>query len=732
MSVPPLIATPIPSIARPEAAPRSTRFRALPLCVVSGVLSAWALVVADTWVRSGIPPSALREHFLGSFGLYAAVGGAAGALVAGLVAIEVRLSRGRSDEPFRSRASAAFYGVVAALASVSTAIWTFSGEKLEGSPLRVIGPIAISLCCGVAGAIGSALIRLGLRRKFTLPIGAALLASGAFVSYVDLTWYVALYPRLHTLIELVAALCLGAGFALPLARLATLARGARILRALAIAFGAWCVLTVVWPRTRAWFDDSLKHVWLEEAYVGRMLRRLQVAEAFFSDPLNWPGMHMARIARLKNRYGLADTRVAPEWSQPLAEDKSVWDALRQLRGGQNRYDVIVYYVDSLRHDAIRDQATMPAVSDFAARSLDFRRAYAVGSDTLRSLPALTGGNFDVSQTPPNDLLRVARRANYETTLIIAKSAHEFLNKLRPEFAFERAQVVEDYPAELQVWGYGAQRPTAARLVDGALQELDKQRKRPLLLWLFNFDQHNWAQLDSEHIDAEAKRFGLTDDRDRLAFRYRVVARSIDHQFGRLIRGLEERKRLDRTIVLFVSDHGEALGRDGFWMHSVFLWEPLIRVPLVLHVPKVAPKVVLDKVSLVDVAPTLGRYMDPTLNGRGFHGQDLLGYALPVPPPRRLPLLVLGASKDVLVRVGFVDPVHEFKLVLSLEAALPELYDLRLRDPDEVNLASLHPRRAQRGLELLVRSPIFPRSNEDFEVRDTREQKAAAALLTPAP
>jgi hypothetical protein len=613
---------------------------------------------------------------------------------------------------------------------VSTSIWTFSSEKLEGTPIRIWGPIVFSTGCGVGGAAGGWLIRrafraLLARQRVDVPIALCLLGLGGAIAYVDLTWYVALYPRLHTLIELVAAICFGAGYALILSRLSLRAAGLRAIRWFSRLAAVFCALTIVWSRPRAWFDQSLKHVWLEEAYVGRMLRRLQVAEAFFSDPLNWAGMHMARITRLKTRFGLHQTSLAPEWQEPLSEPPALWEALRKLRGGQERYDVIVYYVDSLRHDTAEDPKVMPSVREFAVRSLDFRRAYAVGSDTLRSLPALTGGNYDVLQTPPNDLLRVAKHANYETSLVIAKSAHEFLTKLRPEFAFERARVIEDYPADLQVWGYGAQQPTAHALVDEALSELDRPRTRPLLLWLFNFDQHNWAQLDSDHVEAQARRFGFHEKGDQRVRRYRVVARSIDAEFGRLVRELDQRKRLDRTIVLFVSDHGESLGRDGFWMHSVFLWEPLIRVPLLLYVPNVPPKTVREKVSLVDIAPTLGRFLDPTLNGRGFHGQDLLGYALNDPPRRRFPLLVLSASKDVLVRVGFVDPNDEFKLVLSLEAALPELYDLRSADPDELNLAAQHERRARRGLELLVRSPIFPRTNDDFEVRDTREQKAVS-------
>ncbi len=696
--------------------------------VACGVLGAWTLVLADAKIRAGLPDSVVVDHALGALGLYAAVGALVGSVVWGLIALE-RAIFGRRTGRLRVVLFAAYYFLVAAAASVSTAIWTFSGDRAQRSVLAIAGPIAFCVACGAAAALGAyfarrALVALeGGRRRPFVGVVAFLVVAGAAATYVDLTWYVALYPRLHTLIEVVAVLCFGVAYGLLLTVASRFAMADRVVGALGLGAAAWLALTVVSPGVRTFYDDSLKHVWLEEGYVGRMLRRLQVIEAYLEDPWNWPGLHMSRIQRLRKRYPLPDLSPSPVWSEPLAEPPETWDALRQMRGGQPRYDIIVFYVDSLRDDVAESRVMMPEVRRFAAKSLDFRNAYSTGSDTLRSLPALTGGNYDVFQTPPNDMLRVARRSGYETTLIIAKSAYEFLGKLRPEFGFERAEVIEDYPAEQRVWGYGAQGPTARPIVDRAIEELRKERTRPRLFWLFHFDQHNWPHLEADHIAAEAARFGLEDDPNQLAYRYRVVARSVDAEFGRLVRALEEQNRLENTIVLFVSDHGESLGRDGFWMHSVFLWEPLIRVPLVLHVPGQTGRVIRDKVSIVDVAPTLGRFMDPTLDGAGFHGQDLLGYLLPKPPPRRFPLLLLGASRDVLVRVGFVDPVDEFKLVLSLESALPELYDLRLADVDAVNIAGHHKKRVQRGLEMLVRSPVFPRTHEDFDVRDTREQKA---------
>ena len=178
------------------------------------------------------------------------------------------------------------------------------------------------------------------------------------------------------------------------------------------------------------------------------------------------------------------------------------------------------------------------------------------------------------------------------------------------------------------------------------------------------------------------------------------------------------------MVLFVSDHGEALGRDGFWVHSVFLWEQLIRVPLILHAPGLGSRRIRDRVSLIDVAPTLARYMQPDPSTAGYQGEDLVGYLVQNRPARRLPLLLTAASKDVLVRVGVVDPVRDWKAVLSLEAALPELYSLSAPDPDAANLSDAHPQVTLDLLRGLARSPVFPRSADDFDVRETRAQKAA--------
>lgn len=693
------------------------------------------MVAADACVRSGWEYFSPARHVAAALGLYAVVGVVLGLSCACLLWLEWRILGRRWVASSRRSVlvRAAFYGVVGALASMSTALYTFSGEHVARTLARTAGPVVFMAIAGAATGGGAALLivaasalRASQRRKFWL-IVLAFAVTGALVVWIDLTQYVSLYSRIHTILELSSALILGAVFALALhaSRRASPRAAAAVRFASWLGF-AWLLLFVCVPRIRLRIDDWLRQVWLEEAYVGRVLRREQIAEAFLRAPLHWQGLYMSRVGRVRERFPLGPATTAPEWLDPPREDPAFAAQIEALRAPARGYNVIVYYVDTLRNDVARDPKVMPNLARFAASSLDFRRAYAAGSDTLRSLPAITGGNYDVSSTTDNDVLRVAKRAGYDRHLVIAKSAHEFIGKLRPEFHFDRSVDVEDYPKEMQVWGYGAQQSTARPVVDRAIEFLSSRAHttKPFLLWLFNFDQHNWHELDTPYVEhlAEAHHIPI-EGGGRDAWRYRAVASGIDAEFGRFVQELEKRKLLDSTVVLFVSDHGESLGQNGFWVHSVFLWDQLVRVPLILHAPGLGARRIESRVSLVDVAPTLSRYLVSTPSLAGYQGEDLLGYTVPNRPPRRLPLLLTAASKDVLVRVGMVDPVRDWKLVLSMEAALPELYDLSDSNPDDENLAEANPKTTLEMLRALSRSPVFPRNADDFDLRDTKEQRA---------
>lgn len=696
------------------------------------MLAGLTLVWVDAQVREGWPFIPTGQHWRWSLLLYTAAGALLGSLAYALSWLERQWGQGR---PLAIRAG--FFGVACGLLLANLAVWAFSGEAVSATRLGHLGPALLVLVAAAAAWLAAWLALFASERAHGGDVATGVLAAliavalGLQTARFDLTQFVALYGRLHTVLEGSAWLALAFGYALLLAlaerRVAWLPQ---LTQALGGASLMVTLLLTLSGGLRSGVEGGLRHTFLEEVYVGRMLRRLQLAEAWAADPRGFRSLSWSRLSRLRQRYTPRELAVDPKWSRgpsPLSPEQQ--QELWQLRDPLRRYNIIVYYVDTLRADVAADPKTMPNVAAFAQGGVRFSRAYSAGSDTLRALPALTGGDYDVLSTPKNDVLRLARRAGYESTLLIPKSAQYFLAKLRPEFRFDRTVTIADHPEQQEVWGYGADQPTSGRIVDRTLSLIDEPRRKrqPFFMWLFNFDLHNWRELSTAHVESAMQRFGVSDDSELLPYRYRAVAAALDAEFGRLMLELDQRKLLENTVILFVSDHGEALGREGFWVHSVFLWEPLVRVPLLLKAPGLPAKQVDSRVSLVDVAPTLARYMHPNPDMTGYAGEDLLTQLLQKPRPRRLPILLVSASKDMLVRVGVIDPARDFKLVLSLEAAQPELYDLRASDPDDANVADQHPELTRSLMRSLVGSPAFPRSLWDFDVRDTKEQRAPAGI-----
>jgi arylsulfatase A-like enzyme len=92
----------------------------------------------------------------------------------------------------------------------------------------------------------------------------------------------------------------------------------------------------------------------------------------------------------------------------------------------------------------------------------------------------------------------------------------------------------------------------------------------------------------------------------------------DHHIGRLLDFIASEPWGARTAIVVTADHGEAFDEHGMSYHGVDLWEPLVRVPLVVYVPGATPRRIQARRSLIDLAPTV---------------LDLLG--LPSPPEGEL-------------------------------------------------------------------------------------------------
>ncbi len=68
-------------------------------------------------------------------------------------------------------------------------------------------------------------------------------------------------------------------------------------------------------------------------------------------------------------------------------------------------------------------------------------------------------------------------------------------------------------------------------------------------------------------------------------RYYAMIAQIDDQLARILQTLEQLGQLDNTVILFTSDHGEALGDHGLMFKGCRFYEGLVRVPLIFSCPE---------------------------------------------------------------------------------------------------------------------------------------------------
>ena len=87
--------------------------------------------------------------------------------------------------------------------------------------------------------------------------------------------------------------------------------------------------------------------------------------------------------------------------------------------------------------------------------------------------------------------------------------------------------------------------------------------------------------------------------------YLAMITSIDRAFGELMQALKEKGIEDNTIVVFTSDHGDALGSHGNNQCKIRPEQESIRVPLLIRYPEhLKPRVSDLLVGTLDLMPTI--------------------------------------------------------------------------------------------------------------------------------
>jgi len=96
---------------------------------------------------------------------------------------------------------------------------------------------------------------------------------------------------------------------------------------------------------------------------------------------------------------------------------------------------------------------------------------------------------------------------------------------------------------------------------------------------------------------------------RVMAHYYATITQLDHQIGRMLAALDRKGLYERTMIVFTADHGEYLGYHHLLLKGGQMYEPLIRVPLIVKpagAPAVNSQMSEVRASTIDVAPTILR------------------------------------------------------------------------------------------------------------------------------
>ena len=179
---------------------------------------------------------------------------------------------------------------------------------------------------------------------------------------------------------------------------------------------------------------------------------------------------------------------------------------------------------------------------------------------------------------------------------------------------------------------------------------------------------------------------------------------IDKLWGKLRAHLEEQGVARNTIVVFTADHGLLHGEFGMG-GKVFLYEPSIRVPMVVYDPRIKQSERVaqsdELVALVDIAPTLldltdtpipatmqGKSLKPLLDGSAVEWRQeiFLENMMTIQDYPRMEGVRTHQWKYVRYFDKAKDQHYSDMINASIAGELPiyeELFDLK-NDPEEIN------------------------------------------------
>ena len=403
-------------------------------------------------------------------------------------------------------------------------------------------------------------------------------------------------------------------------------------------------------------------------------------------------------------------------------------ASTELKGRESGLNVLLITVDTLRADALgsygNEMASTPWMDRLASEGVRFANARAHNVVTLPAHASILTGLYPQEHGVrdnsgfrfPDELPTLAtilRQKGYRTAAFV--SAFPLDSRFGLDVGFD---VYEDsFVGAERRPAFFEQERSGVETIALAREWIDADDDRPWFCWVHLYEPH----FPYEPAERFRARFGEDS--------YLGDVATADAALAPLLEPLLNGTGDEHSLVVLTSDHGEALGEHGEATHGIFAYEGTLRVPLILHQPRLfEPRVVGGPARHVDILPTvldiLAIPVDQRLRGRSLL-REAMGDASEGSSTSYFESLSPLLNRGWAPLYGVIDGETKY-----IDLPIPELYDLA-RDPGEsTNLAATDPERLAelRGMLAPLRA-VDTGSNPTPEDAETMERLRSLGYLT---
>jgi arylsulfatase A-like enzyme/Tfp pilus assembly protein PilF len=273
----------------------------------------------------------------------------------------------------------------------------------------------------------------------------------------------------------------------------------------------------------------------------------------------------------------------------------------ESRADSSKLNVLLITIDTLRPDRLscysQKLLQTPNIDSLAERGTLFLNAFA---HTPTTLPSHT--NILLGTTP-------LYHGVHDNHNFIVRENFLTLAELLKDNGYSTAAVVGAFPLDSRFGltqgfdlyddNYGSknyqefsyvERPAGA-VVQKSIEWLEKQ-DNPWFLWMHCFDPHQ------QYNPPEPFKTQFEESP------YNGEVAYVDHELGKILSYLREKRLEENTLIIFTGDHGESLGQHGESTHGYFAYNSTIWIPLIFVVPGEKPSVFDSDVAHVDIYPTV--------------------------------------------------------------------------------------------------------------------------------